>query len=369
LRQVGFFRDIREPNLREFLDLVALGTIADIVPLVDENRVMVAFGLRELTDSRRAGVQALKDIAGITGEVDCGSVGFRLAPRLNAAGRLEDASFGVELLLTSDVQRAKTLAASLDASNEERQAIEQEILVDAVARVKNDPSLDGRKSIVLASDTWHCGVIGIVASRLVELFHRPTILISLQEEIGKGSGRSIPGFHLRDALLACSEHLVRFGGHKYAAGLTIESNTLEVFTERFDEIASGLLSPEDLLPEIRIDAILSPDRISIDLAEQVSSLEPFGMGNPRPVFAMRGVELSGKSVFKDRHVRLRLGSAGFSFDAVGFSMADRMPDSDLLDVAFSLEINSWNGRKKIRLKLKDVREYGGFTVSRYNSTL
>jgi single-stranded-DNA-specific exonuclease len=356
LRDAGFFTDCREPDLREYLDLVALGTIADIVPLVDENRILVSTGLRRLSAATRIGVQALKRVAGITDDVDSVAVGFRLAPRLNAAGRLDDASIAVELLLTADPERAATLAAELNTGNEERQALEQEILGDALKRVASDTSLQGRKSIVLASDAWHSGVVGIVASRIVELYHRPTILIALQDGNGKGSGRSIPGFHLHDALRACSEHLIRFGGHKYAAGLTIDEGTLEEFTARFDEVAAGLLLEDDLLPEVRIDTELNPGDISLDTAEQVASLEPFGSGNPRPVFLLRGVKVMEKTVLKGRHLRMTVAAEGACFEAMGFSMAGRIPDAECLDLAFSLDVNTWKGRSTVRLRLKDARE-------------
>ncbi len=355
LRESGYFSERTEPDLREYLDLVALGTIADIVPLVDENRVLVSNGLRRLSASKRAGIVALKKAAGIAADVDSVAVGFRLAPRLNAAGRLDDASLAVELLLTRDPEKAVALAAELNAGNEERQAVEQAILNDVLRKIETDASLKGRKSIVLASEAWHSGVIGIVASRVVELYHRPTILIALQDGNGKGSGRGIPGFHLHDALRACSEHLLRFGGHKYAAGLAIDEETLAEFADRFDEVAAGLLSEEDLLPEIKIDAELSPAEISMDTAMEIASLEPFGSGNPRPVFLLRGARVVDRTVMKGRHLRLKILAGKTCLEAVGFSMAGRMPDSDLLDLVFSLEINTWNGARSVRLRLKDAR--------------
>lgn len=358
LREKGFFRTRPEPNLRECLDLVALGTIADIVPLVDENRILASYGLRELTTGSRIGIRALKKVSGITDEVDCGAVGFRLAPRLNAAGRLDDASLGAELLLTVDESKAASLADMLDMSNGERQALEREMLCDAVRMVEDDPSMAERRSIVLASERWHAGVIGIVASRMVELFHRPTILISLQDGNGKGSGRSIPGFHLHEALKECSGQLMRFGGHKHAAGLTIEESLLEEFADRFDGIAAGCISPRDLLPEIRIDAELGPEDANLDTVELMDSLGPFGMGNPRPVFVMRGLKMLQTSIMKERHVRMRLAAGGTVFEAVGFGMADRIPGGDHVDIAFSLDCNQWNGRRSLRLLLKDLRAAG-----------
>lgn len=355
LRGEGYFSLRKEPNLREFLDLVALGTIADIVPLVDENRILVRHGLKELSFSSRTGVSALKAVAGVSGEVDCGMVGFRLAPRINAAGRLDDAALGVELLLTNDAQRAAEVSAELNANNEDRQHLEKVILEEALQRLATDQSFRGRTSIVLASESWHAGVIGIVASRLVELFHRPTILVALQDGVGKGSGRSIPGFHLYDALQACSDQLLGFGGHKYAAGLSLNSEAIAGFAEKFDRHAAGLLTEEDLLPELRIDAELMPEEVSLETVELISVLEPFGMGNPRPLFVMRGVQALESRILKDRHLKTKYRCGGFCFDAIGFHMADRALDSAVMDIVFSLEVNYWNGRKSVQLRLKDLK--------------
>ena len=357
LREQGSFAAGNEPNLREYLDLVALGTIADIVPLVDENRIFVKYGLSELTSSRRIGIQALKEVAGVKEEVSCGAVGFRLAPRLNAAGRLEDAALGVELLLCGDRQKANAMAAELDAGNTERQSLEQAILEDALLMVKNDPSLGKRKSIVLASEAWHPGVIGIVASRIVDIFHRPTILIALQEGNGRGSGRSIPRFHLHDALNACSEHLVKFGGHKYAAGLSIDESTLEAFVKSFDEVADGLLSPDDLVPELSVDMVLKPEDVTQELVEAVDALAPFGMGNPEPIFMLEGVRVADLRVLKERHLKLRLTAGKQSMEAIGFNMAEGREIPEVVTVAFSLQINEWNGRKSVQLKLRDLKPW------------
>jgi single-stranded-DNA-specific exonuclease len=354
LRREGRLGSCGEPNLREYLDLVALGTVADIVPLVDENRIFVKYGLSELTSSRRVGVQALKEVAGVKGAVGCGTVGFRLAPRLNAAGRLEDAALGVELLLCSDRRKAGTIAAELDASNAERQALEQEILHDALALVKNTPELRERKSIVLASEAWHPGIIGIVASRIVDLFHRPTVLIALRDGSGRGSGRSIPSFHLHDALNACAEHLVKFGGHKYAAGLSIEESTLAAFIERFDEVACGLLTPSDLVPDLYIDAHIFPEQIDQSFADLIESLAPFGMNNPEPVFILKNATIAARQVVKERHLKLRIAASGRQIEAIGFNMVPGKPVSDLANLAFSLQVNDWNGRKSVQLRLKDI---------------
>lgn len=359
LREEGVFAGGSEPNLREYLDLVALGTVADVVPLAGENRTFVKHGLRELASSSRVGVKALKEVAGVAGAVSCGAVGFRLAPRLNAAGRMEDATRGVELLLETDAGRAAAIAAELDANNAERQAIERQILAEALARVQGNPDMGGRKSIVLASDAWHPGVIGIVASRMVDLFHRPTVLIALQDGGGRGSGRSIPGFHLYDALDACADLLVEFGGHRYAAGLSIDEETLEQFVERFEEVSAGLLSADDLIPVLSVDAELSPHEVTAGLADAILSLEPFGAGNPEPLFVLRDMEIVQRWTVRGDHLKVRLSGGGRTFDAIGFNLAekgDRL--SGAVDIAFTLGWNNWSGRKTLQLNLKDIKASG-----------
>lgn len=358
LRELGVFAAGDVPNLREYLDLVALGTVADVVPLADDNRIFVKYGLRELTAAARPGIRALKDVAGVSGEVGYGAVGFRLAPRLNAAGRLEDAALGVELLLERDSARAAAMAQELDASNAERQAIERQILADAVACVGGDLGMAGRKSIVLASDDWHPGVIGIVASRLVDLYHRPTVLIAIQQGCGRGSGRSIPGFHLYDALAACSAHLEKFGGHRYAAGLSIDEETLAAFVDRFDEVAAGTLSVDDLTPLLAVDAELAPEQITPELLDMVSLLEPFGAGNPEPLFVLRRAAVVDRRVLKGEHLKLRLEVGGLHFDAIGFGLAEKGAGVGVVDVAFTLRWNEWNGRRSLQLNLKDLKPAG-----------
>ena len=355
LRNEGAFANGGEPNLREYLDLVALGTIADLVPLVGENRIIASYGLKEMTSSRRVGISALKEVAGVTGQVTCGAVGFRLAPRLNAAGRLDDAARGVELLLTDDPARARELAAELDAGNRERQELEQEILRDALAMVRNDPAMKGRRSIVLASPDWHPGVIGIVASRIVELYHRPTVLIALRDGNGKGSGRSIPAFHLRDALAACTDHLLKFGGHRQAAGLAIDEATLAAFVDSFDEVAAGQLTPDDLMPELTLEGVLEPAEISEQLVRQLERLAPFGIGNPEPLFLLRGVRVESRRELKGGHLRLALRHGGHSLTAIGFNMSGHPATAEVLDLACSPQLNEWQGRTTVQLKIRDIK--------------
>lgn len=355
LREEGAFAAGNGPDLRQWLDLVALGTIADVVPLTDQNRIYVYHGLKQLSASSRPGVQALKRVAGITGSVNCGQVGFRLAPRLNAAGRMESAVPGVDLLLNDNPGECQSIAADLDAANVERQAVERLIFDEAVRMVERAADYPARRSIVLASDTWHQGVIGIVASRLVERYHRPTILIALDKDgTGKGSGRSIPGFHLLDAINACSTHLERFGGHRHAAGIGLASAQLTDFQAAFEAAARDMLGDDDLVPRLEIDAEVLPEQVTRELALELKRLEPFGSGNPEPVLMLRGLKVGERRVVGEGHLRLRLIAAGCAFSAIAFRMAER-EIADRVDIAFFPEMNDWNGSSSLQLRVKDLR--------------
>jgi single-stranded-DNA-specific exonuclease len=355
LRARGRFGERRpEPNLKDALDLVALGTVADVVPLVGANRILVRAGLEVLAASRRPGVRALKRVAGIPEgvPVGAGQVGFRLAPRINAAGRLDDAGRGVRLLLSADPAEAEALAAELDRENQARQEIERRILAEAIedagARVR-----EGVRGLVLARDGWHAGVVGIVASRIVERFHRPAVLVALADEGGKGSGRSIEGFHLHDALSACASHLARFGGHRHAAGVTVDRERLPAFRAAFEEHAAARLSDEDLVPRCRIDSWVEQGEVTERAAEDLARLGPFGAGHPEPVFALRGAPTKARTVGANgAHLKLGLGG----LDAIGFGMGDRIAAcGGALEAAFSIGFDEWDGTRRLQLKLRDVR--------------
>src|SRR5512133_110593 len=355
LRDAGAFNGGVVPDLREWLDLVALGTIADVVPLVGQNRMYAYHGLKQLSSSLKPGIAALKRVAGIMDDVSCGQVGFRLAPRLNAAGRMESAVPGVDLLLSDDEQECQLIATELDAANAERQAIERRIFEEANAMILSANNVEGRRSIVLASAEWHQGVVGIVASRLVERYHRPTILIALTEDgCGKGSGRSIPGFHLLDALTSCSQHLDRFGGHRYAAGIGLREEQVAAFAELFELEAARMLTADDLVPTLSIDAEVQPADITKELAVELKRLEPFGAGNPEPVLMMRGMTVVERRVVGEGHVRLRLMREKQTFTAIAFRMAER-DIAGQIDVAFFPEINEWKGSSSVQLRVKDLR--------------
>lgn len=355
LRDEGAFEPGTEPDLREWLDLVALGTIADVVPLTGQNRIYAFHGLRALSNPARAGIQALKRVAGVTGEVSCGQVGFRLAPRLNAAGRMESAVPGVDLLLSASLDESLGIAAGLDSANAERQAVEQRILEEAVNQVEASPDHPGRRSIVLASDSWHQGVVGIVASRLAERYHRPTILIAIAGDgSARGSGRGIPGFHLLDALKPCSPHLERFGGHRHAAGVGLRAGEVAAFAAAFEAEAAERLSDDDLVPRLAIDVEARPEEVTRELAQELKRLEPFGAGNPEPLLLMRGMRVVERRVVGEGHLRLRLAREGCAFNAIAFRMAAR-ETGEALDVAFFPEMNEWNGRSSLQLRVRDLR--------------
>lgn len=354
MREAGAFGGSTVPDLREWLGLVALGTIADVVPLVGQNRIYAYHGLKQLSRSQKPGILALKRVAGITDDVTCGQVGFRIAPRLNAAGRMESAVPGVDLLLSDDAHESQQIATDLDSANAERQAIERRIFEEADAMIQSEQASD-RRSIVLASAGWHQGVVGIVASRLVERYHRPTILIALTEDgLGKGSGRSIPGFHLLDALSSCSQHLERFGGHRYAAGVGIQAEKVGVFAESFETAASRLLTPVDLIPTLEIDGEVEPADVTKELVLELKQLEPFGAGNPEPVLLMRNMTVVERRVVGEGHVRLRLARERCMFTAIAFRMAEREIPGEI-DIAFFPEINEWRGNSSVQLRIKDLR--------------
>lgn len=342
----------------DVIDLAALGTIADVVPLADDNRVLVRAGLNRMAAAPLPGIAALARVAGITGKVTARHVGFSLAPRLNAAGRLGDAGVAVRLLLTDDPAEADGIAATLDAENRARQELCQQIFAQAVERVERE-RLHDAPAIVVAGDGWHAGVIGIVASQLVERYYRPVVLMGVDGGIGKGSARSIEAFHIVDGLTACRDLLTRFGGHAMAAGLTIDAARIPEFSRRFVETAGTRLHPEDLIPYVDVDAEVELSALTEPLARELQHLAPFGAGNPEPVLGARGLQAVSTRVMGDG-VHLRLGvTDGRSFaEAVGFRLGDA---SELLaftrariDLAFTLSIDRWNEQERIQLIVRDM---------------
>ena len=340
------------------LDLVALATVADVVPLVGENRVLVRHGLRLLPHSRWPGIRALIQASGLARrEIRAGQVGFILGPRLNAAGRIGEAADGLQLLLTDDPDEAARIATRLERLNTERQALDQRILDEAIAQVERECDPDRDAGLVLASADWHAGVVGIVASRVVERYGRPAFLIAVDGEVGKGSGRSIARFDLHAALHHCGDLLERYGGHQMAAGLTVRRERIEAFRERFRTVARERLSVDDLGPEQRVDLVVRLDEMSPALERLCRHLEPCGMGNPGPVFAVRGARLEGARRVGGSHLKGTLVDDSGQLAAIAFGWADRAPWIGLsgpatrVDAAFRLEENEYQGTVSLQARM------------------
>lgn len=355
------------PEFREFLTsaigLVALGTIADVVPLLGENRVLARFGLANLPASKMCGLTALIASAKLGDKVklDSEHVGFWLAPRLNAAGRMGHAFLAAELLTRADETRAREIAEYLEGQNRDRQNMERKIFLEAVEIIEaNRLAADGRRAIVVAAEGWHAGVIGIVASRIVDRFCRPTIMISLDNGDGQGSGRSIPNFDMHRALTDCAAHLVGFGGHPMAAGLRIKQTNVEQFTESFVERANQRLTARDMEPTLELDAEVPPNVWSVPLARDLAKLGPFGCGNPKPRFASPVLHLDGepRAVGKQaNHLQFMLTDGRSRMKAIAFNQADQL---DVLKerrqcrVAYQPTLNDFNGRVSVEMQVKDI---------------
>jgi single-stranded-DNA-specific exonuclease len=360
---------VAEPFKNFLLDataLVALGTIADVVPLVGENRILAQKGLLGLRQSKLVGLRALIASAGLTDQaLDSYDVGFKLAPRLNAIGRLGHARLAVEMLTTDDEKKATEIATYLEGQNRQRQSIERKIVQQAVEQVTNlGLDDDGSCAIVVGHEEWHAGVVGIVASRLVDQFHRPAVVVALKNGHGQGSGRSIAGFHLNNALAACAEHLETFGGHEMAAGLKLQSEKFEMFRDSFNKHASSVLTPEMLVPELRLECLAELSDVSETLVGELKWLGPFGHGNPKPLLCCRGVELAtlprrvGQS---GDHLQLlvRQGERTMKCIAFGYGpLFDRLTPGTKLDLAVEPTLNEYNGYRSVELEVKDLQFTG-----------
>src|SRR6266851_5044547 len=355
----------RDHLLPGFIKVAAIGTLADVVPLVGENRVIAKLGLELLTRGpHKIGLRSLLDVCGLTGKtIDSYHIGFMLAPRVNAAGRMSTPDLAMRLLLAQDeslAEEVRQLALQLDGENVRRQEEEAEMLAAAKKIVQTDPDIGARSILVVAGDGWHRGVSGIVASKLVDAFHRPAVVLSVEEDIAHGSCRSIPRFDMLGALERCAGLLTRFGGHKQAAGLTLDARRIKELRFAINAVADETLGPEDLMPRLRIDGDLTFRGITGGVASGVASLAPFGAGNPRPVFAARQVEIvDGPRKLKERHLKMALKQDGRIFRAIAWRAAERhdylTEHKSALDVAFSLEQNQYNGETYVELTLADLK--------------
>jgi single-stranded-DNA-specific exonuclease len=358
----------RESWLPGFIKIAAIGTLADVVPLVGENRVIAKLGLDLLTRGpHKIGLRALLDISGLTGKtIDSYHISFMLAPRVNAAGRMSSPDIATRLLLASDEamgDEARALALQLDGENLRRQEEEAATVAAAKHIVTTDPEVGARSVLVVGGEGWHRGVVGIVASKLVDAFHRPAIVLSIDGNLAYGSCRSISRFDMLAALERCAHLLIRFGGHRQAAGLTLETARIKELRAAVNEVADETLGPDDLVPRLRIDGALTFRSITGEVAAGVAALAPFGAGNPRPVFAARNVEIvDGPRKLKERHLKMSLKQDGRIFRAVAWRAAEHhdfvAEHRAALDVAFSLEQNQYNGETYLELTLADLRESG-----------
>jgi single-stranded-DNA-specific exonuclease len=355
----------RQAWLPGFIKVAAIGTLADVVPLVGENRVIAKLGLDLLSRGpHKVGLRSLLDVCGLTGKtIDSYHISFLLAPRVNAAGRMSTPDIATRLLLASDealAEEVRQLAMQLDSENVRRQEEEAEILTAAKKVVTSDPDVGARSVLVVAGDGWHRGVIGIVASKLVDAFHRPAIVLSVEDGVAHGSCRSIPAFDMLGALERCAGLFIRFGGHRQAAGLTLDASRIRELRRAINDVADETLGPDDLMPRLRIDCDLTFRAITGGVAAGVASLAPFGAGNPRPVFAARRVEIiDGPRKLKEQHLKMALKRDGRIFRAIAWRAAERhdyvAEHRAALDVAFSLEQNQYNGETYVELTLADVK--------------
>lgn len=365
LKKYDFFKQ-EVPNIRNLLDIVTLGTIADVMPLVDENRIFVRHGLELMSgENVRIGIDELKKTVenlSASKKMKTSNIGFQLAPRINAMGRMASSEKSFKLLVTQNRSEAKQLALELDNENKYRQMIERDILQQTYDLIEKNQYAELQSGLVIASDNWHPGVIGIVASRVVDKYFKPTVILTEDNGAYKGSARSIPGFHLYDGLSSLSDILISFGGHKYAAGVKLEKKNLEEFRNRFNEVVKTSLKEEDFIPEIYIDAEIDSKDITNEVMQWLEKLEPYGQGNKEPVFFMKKVFKYQVETFVGKnfnHLKCVFEKNGLIFEAIGYNMKEYkslMAENDKFDILFSLVHNTWKNTKVIQLNLKDIKK-------------
>jgi single-stranded-DNA-specific exonuclease len=358
LRESGFFQSDTELDLKPYLDLVAIGTVADIVPLIEENRILVKSGLAVLKKSRKPGINTLLRVSGIKNNqaITTHDIAFKLAPRLNAMGRLGSATRAVHLLTTDDEAEASSIAIQMDTLNAQRQKIQNGIVSECREKIDKMEDLERRRTIVLSHPQWHRGVLGIVASKIVDEYYRPTLLFTDEGDVLKGSGRSIDGFHLYKALSDLSDLLTQFGGHEYAAGITLESKNFEEFCDRFEELASKKLDIKDMASKIEVDTKLGLESINPQTLHDIEMLLPFGHRNPRPIFWTGPVKVVFSRVVGNDHLKLTIKEKGTTFGCIAFGKAPLHPlEGKVVDILFHVEMNTWQGTESIQLVIVDLR--------------
>ncbi|MBW2609703.1 MAG: single-stranded-DNA-specific exonuclease RecJ [Deltaproteobacteria bacterium] len=356
LRDRGWFRDRPEPDLKRYLDLVALGTVADMVPLIGQNRTLVRAGMEEMRNSQWPGIKAMLEISGVDSAwISSHDLAFRLAPRLNAPGRIGDVIMGMEALTTDNASTAMEAARQLSSMNSRRQVIEGDILEEIEETIIPGMDLEAEKTMVLAREGWHKGVLGIVASRLLDRYHRPTLILTVRDGMATGSGRSIDGFNLYNALNRLGHLFERFGGHYHAAGFTLKASNIDALKTGLEEIAQGVLSREDLIPAIDIDAETALPDLTMETVREIRSLSPFGSGNPEPVLYSDSLKVVWSGIVGESHLKLRVKQGETVMEAIGFGLSDRHPlEGKSVNMVFVPEINRWQGYEKPQLRIIDL---------------
>jgi single-stranded-DNA-specific exonuclease len=360
LREKNFWKDRPEPNLKSICDLVALGTLADMVPLTNDNRILAKTGLDIISSTARPGMKALMGVCGINKRaVNSEDVVFGLVPRLNSAGRVDHASLAVEILITKSMDDAGQIANSLNLMNRKRRSAETEMLSQIEDHLKVNPSLLKKNTLVLAHPDWHLGILGIVASRVVKKYFCPVVLIATADGVGRGSARSIPGVNLYDGLCACAGDLESYGGHSMAAGLRIKTEKIDRFESKFENFVADITKPYDFIPKIYIDYEFAFDDISEGLIDEIELLNPFGTGNPEPIFMTRNITVVSSKIVGKHHRRMLLkqsgGNTGNTFHAIHFNGITGIPVKQGFDrIVFRLRWNRWNGRKTAQIVIEEI---------------
>src|SRR5450432_642547 len=354
---------IPEENYMKYLDLVAIAIAADIVPMTGENRALCFLGLKKINENPNHGIRALMMLSGLPIPASITSLVFTIAPRVNAAGRMDDARKAVLMFVAEEYEEAMLYANLLHADNSDRRIADASITEEALALIEGDEIMRNRKSTVLFQSYWHKGVVGIVASRLIEKYYRPTIVLTQNGEFVSGSARSVPGFNLYEALHACREYLMGYGGHFAAAGMTMTTGNIESFSKKFEEVVSATIHPRSLIPELEVDAIARFTDLDFQTYRIIEQMEPFGPDNYKPVLISLGVKETGSSkLMKEKHIRLFLQQDDLIFSGIAFDMSEKWPlvqSGQLLDIAYTLDVNEWNGERKMQLKIIDIRPAAG----------
>lgn len=342
----------------QYLDLVATAIAADIVPITGENRVLAFFGMKKVNENPNLGIRALIELSALSGPLQINNLVFMIAPRVNAAGRMDDARKAVQLFIAETYEEALAYGRLLHSDNTDRKETDIAITTEALDLIRSNPEWAARKSTLVFQEHWHKGVVGIVASRLIEQYYRPTIVLTRSGEFAAGSARSVPGFNLYEAIHACREHLIGYGGHFAAAGMTLELSQVDAFREKFEQVVASTIHPDLLIPEIEIDAVLTLRDITWPFYNIICQMEPFGPDNLRPVFICKGVRDTGSSrIIKDQHIKFSVRQGDMVFSGIGFNMAEKFSLLQLkeVDIVFRIDVNEWNGERSLQLRIIDLQ--------------